>query len=128
MGVFLEHGVEISMSRQGNLYVNSLAESFIKTLCTRSVPEWKPRSGGTRSNAACPTVPDILGRDSISYHNVSLFVDAGHARACRPQPEVGWHSLSSARTGVDSRVEHDIRCKQCGECFKLSEFDLQLRL
>jgi transposase-like protein len=51
--------------------------------------------------------------------------------ACADCPSCGTENVvarvSAARTGFNSRTEHDIKCKQCGRCFKLSEFDLQLR-
>jgi hypothetical protein len=44
---------------------------------------------------------------------------------CGEQNVVG--RVPSLGTSLESRREHDVRCRKCGRCFKLAEFDLRVR-
>jgi len=35
--------------------------------------------------------------------------------------------VASPKARLDSRVEHEVKCKKCGRCFKIAEFDLRIR-
>jgi hypothetical protein len=35
--------------------------------------------------------------------------------------------VPSPKARLDSRAEHEVKCKKCGRCFKISEFDLRIR-
>lgn len=53
------------------------------------------------------------------------------AVACADCPGCGEQNIvgrvASLRTSLESRREHDVKCRKCGRCFKLAEFDLRIR-
>jgi ribosomal protein S27AE len=47
-------------------------------------------------------------------------------------PSCGEHNIvgrvASPRTSLESRKEHDVKCRKCGRQFKLAEHDLRVRM